>query len=254
MAKVMADTSFVGGPDVARFETAWASYCNAAHAVGVASGTDALELALRAIGVGPGDEVIVPTNSFIASAGAVARIGAIPALRRLRPDHLLIDPEGIAAAVSPRTRAIMPVHLYGQLAPMEGVARSQPERGLQIIEDGAQAHGATRHDRPMGSWGAATATSFYPGKNLGAYGDGGAVTTDSERDRRVAVEPAQPRKPDPLRAPGDRASTPGSTRCRPWCLRSSSPAGPLERGPPWRRDRYREVPRRRGGCPSPLRR
>jgi dTDP-4-amino-4,6-dideoxygalactose transaminase len=180
MARVMSDTSFVGGPDVEGFEQMWAAYCQASWAVGVASGTDAIELALRAVGVAAGDEVIVPANSFIASAGAVARAGAVPVFVDCDPKHLLIDPERIAAAVTPRTRAIMPVHLYGQLAPMGRIAEIGDRFGIPIVEDGAQAHGATQHGRPMGSWGQAAATSFYPGKNLGAYGDGGAVTTDSQ--------------------------------------------------------------------------
>jgi dTDP-4-amino-4,6-dideoxygalactose transaminase len=180
MAQVMSDTSFIGGPDVDRFEELWAAYCQAGRAVGVGSGTDALELALRAIGVGVGDEVVVPANSFIASAGAVARIGAVPVFVDCDPRYLLIDPDAIAAAFSPRTRAIMPVHLYGQLAPMERVAEVAAEGGVAVVEDGAQAHGATRHGQLMGSWSLAAATSFYPGKNLGAYGDGGAVTTNSD--------------------------------------------------------------------------
>jgi dTDP-4-amino-4,6-dideoxygalactose transaminase len=175
----MANTAFIGGAAVATFESSWSRYCHAEHAVGVANGTDAIELALRALGVGPGDEVIVPANSFIASAGAVARIGAVPAFVDCDPRYLLIDPDAIAGAITDRTRAVMPVHLYGQLAPMDRVAEVAAAHDLPIIEDGAQAHGATQADRLMGSWGRAAATSFYPGKNLGAYGDAGAVTTNS---------------------------------------------------------------------------
>jgi dTDP-4-amino-4,6-dideoxygalactose transaminase len=177
-ARVIADTAFIGGPDVTRFEQAWARYCGVHHAVGVASGTDALELALRAIDVGPGDEVIVPTNSFIASAGAIARSGARPVLVDCDRYHLM-DVDAVAANLTARTRAIMPVHLYGQLADMEALAGLADRAGVALVEDAAQAHGATRHGRHAGSWGMAAATSFYPGKNLGGYGDGGAVMTDS---------------------------------------------------------------------------
>jgi dTDP-4-amino-4,6-dideoxygalactose transaminase len=184
MRRVIDACAFVNGPDVAEFESAWAGYCGRAHAVGVANGTDALELALRAAGVGTGDEVVVPTNSFIASAEAVARTGAGVRLVDCDPVHLLIDPERIADACTTRTRAVLPVHLYGQIAPMEAVADAAAARGLVVVEDAAQAHGARRHDRPVGSWGIAAGFSFYPGKNLGAYGDGGAVVTD---DHEVAT-------------------------------------------------------------------
>jgi dTDP-4-amino-4,6-dideoxygalactose transaminase len=152
--------------------------------VGVGNGTDALELALRAVGVGTGDEVIVPANSFIASAEAVARTGAEVRLVDCDPHCLLIDPDGIASSRTARTRAVMPVHLYGQIAPMEGIGAAAGAAGLVVVEDAAQAHGARRHGLPVGSWGRAAAFSFYPGKNLGAYGDGGAVVTD---DHEVAM-------------------------------------------------------------------
>jgi dTDP-4-amino-4,6-dideoxygalactose transaminase len=181
MRRVIDACAFVNGPDVADFESAWAGYCGRAHAVGVANGTEALELALRAAGVGAGDEVVVPTNSFIASAEAVARTGAEVRLVDCDPVHLLIDPDRIADACTTRTRAVLPVHLYGQIAPMEAVGAVSAARGLLVIEDAAQAHGARRHDRPVGSWSLAAGFSFYPGKNLGAYGDGGAVVTDDEQ-------------------------------------------------------------------------
>jgi dTDP-4-amino-4,6-dideoxygalactose transaminase len=181
MDRVMRDCSFIGGAEVKSFEAAWASYCGQAHMVGVSSGTDALELALRAIGVGPGDEVVVPANSFIASAGAVARIGAHPVFIDCDPIHLLIDPTQLASVISDRTRAVMPVHLYGQIAPMDELTSVLRRTGVPLVEDAAQAHGASQHGRKAGSWGIAATYSFYPGKNLGAYGDAGAVGTDSEQ-------------------------------------------------------------------------
>ena len=180
MRRVIDSCAFVNGPDVAAFESAWAGYCGRDHALGVANGTDALELALRATGVGAGDEVVVPANTFIASAEAVARTGAEVRLVDCDPVHLLIDPERIAAACTARTRAVLPVHLYGQIAPMEEVGAAAASGGLAVVEDAAQAHGARRHDRPVGSWSLAAGFSFYPGKNLGAYGDAGAVVTDDD--------------------------------------------------------------------------
>ncbi len=196
LRRVMDACAFVNGPDVAAFESAWAGYCGRAHALGVANGTDALELALRAAGVGTGDDVVVPANSFIASAEAVARTGAGVRLVDCDPIHLLIDPDLIAEARTARTRAVLPVHLYGQIAPMEAVAAAAAAGGLVVVEDAAQAHGARRHGRPVGSWGLAAGFSFYPGKNLGAYGDGGAVVTDDD-DVAIAL--------DALRNHGSRA-------------------------------------------------
>jgi dTDP-4-amino-4,6-dideoxygalactose transaminase len=174
--RVLADTAFVGGEEVAGFEREYAAYGGVAHCVGVANGTDALELALRAVGVGPGDEAILPANTFIATAEAVARIGARVVLADCDPDTYLIDPAAALAAVTPRTKAIVPVHLYGQHAPVEEIRAGLPAR-VSIVEDAAQSQGAARHGIPAGAGGIAT-TSFYPGKNLGAYGDAGAVVTD----------------------------------------------------------------------------
>ena len=179
MNRVMQESSFIGGAEVRAFEEAWAQYCGLAHMVGVSSGTDALELALRAIGVEPGDEVVVPANSFIASAGAVARIGARPVFIDCDPTYLLIDPAQLASVVTPRTRVVMPVHLYGQIAPMAELTAAASTAGVDVIEDAAQAHGASQNGRRAGDWGAAATFSFYPGKNLGAYGDAGAVGTNS---------------------------------------------------------------------------
>lgn len=186
--EVFARTAFIGGPAVARFEEAYAAYVGVAHCVGVANGTDALELALRAAGVSPGAEVILPTNTFIATAEAVSRVGAVPVLVDVDPVHLLIDPEAVRAAIGPRTEAIMPVHLFGQVAPMEPILELASAAGVAVVEDAAQAQGARRAGRPAGSFGLVAGTSFYPGKNLGAAGDAGAVTTDDgELARRVRV-------------------------------------------------------------------
>lgn len=173
--RVLAGRAFVLGPEVERFEQAYADYCGTGHCVGVANGTDAVELALRAVGVGPGDEVVTAANTFVATAEAIVRTGATLVLADCDEDFLL-DPEAAAAAVTGRTKAIVPVHLYGQPAPMERYAAAA--RGIPLVEDAAQSHGATRHGRRSGSLGVAGATSFYPGKNLGAYGDAGAITTD----------------------------------------------------------------------------
>ncbi|MFF8865144.1 DegT/DnrJ/EryC1/StrS family aminotransferase [Streptomyces sp. NPDC015139] len=176
--RVLADTAFVGGEEVRRFEREYAEFGDVAHCVGVANGTDALELALRAVGVVAGDEVVVPANTFIATAGAVARTGARPVLADCLPDGYLLDPQAALDAVGPATRAVVPVHLYGQCAEVTGLAGRLPGR-VRVVEDAAQSQGATRDGRSPGSGGIA-ATSFYPGKNLGAYGDAGAVLTDDE--------------------------------------------------------------------------
>lgn len=178
--------AYIGGPAVAEFERAYAEYAGVEHCVGVGNGTDALELALRGASVGPGDEVILPTNSFIATAEAVSRIGAIPVLVDVDPEHLLIDPILVEKAITTRTRAVMPVHLFGQTAPMEQLADLAQAHGIAIVEDAAQSQGASRLGTPTGSVGLAAGTSFYPGKNLGAAGDAGAVlTNDGELAARV---------------------------------------------------------------------
>ncbi|GGW29221.1 DegT/DnrJ/EryC1/StrS family aminotransferase [Streptomyces griseoloalbus] len=176
--RILAHTAFVGGEEVRLFEREYADFGDVAHCVGVANGTDAVELALRAVGVGPGDEVVVPANTFIATAGAVARIGARPVLADCLPDSHLLDPEAALAAVGPATRAVVPVHLYGQMADATALADRLPAH-VHVVEDAAQCQGATRDGRTPGGGGVA-ATSFYPGKNLGAYGDAGAVLTDDE--------------------------------------------------------------------------
>jgi dTDP-4-amino-4,6-dideoxygalactose transaminase len=185
-ADVCARGAFILGAEVARFEEAFARFAGVAHCVGVANGTDALELALRAAGVGAGDEVVLPANTFIATALAVVRAGATPVLVDCDPVYHLLDPSAVRAALGPRTRALVPVHLYGQMAPMEDLRAVASAAGVAIVEDAAQAHGATRDGTPAGGLGVAAGTSFYPGKNLGAYGDGGAVlTTSAEIAARV---------------------------------------------------------------------
>jgi dTDP-4-amino-4,6-dideoxygalactose transaminase len=174
-AAVIEQTAFVGGSEVAAFEAELAAFLRVGRCVAVANGTDALELALRAAGVGAGDEVIVPVNTFAATALAVVRAGAVPVFVDCDPEHLLIEPAKLP--VGPRTRAVVPVHLFGQMAPMAALAAAAP--GAVLIEDAAQAHGAAQDGEPVGARSRAAATSFYPGKNLGAYGDGGAVLTSS---------------------------------------------------------------------------
>ncbi len=175
---VLGHGRFIGGPEVDAFETAFAAYCDVDHCVGVANGTDALELILAGLRIGPGDEVIVPTNTFVATAEAVVAVGATPRFVDVLPDTLLIDPAATEAAVGPRTAAIMAVHLYGQVADMTALSAVATRHGLALIEDAAQAHGARFEGRPAGSFGVAGSFSFYPGKNLGALGDGGAVVSD----------------------------------------------------------------------------
>lgn len=172
---VLSATSFVLGPEVSAFEREFADYCGVPHVVGVGNGTDALELALRSAGIGHGDEVIVPANSFVATAEAVARAGATAVFADC-DERYLIDPDDAASVAGPRTRAVMAVHLYGQCAPVEKL-RSVLGPDVLIIEDAAQAQGARRNGATAGSLGDVAGTSFYPGKNLGAYGDGGAVMT-----------------------------------------------------------------------------
>jgi dTDP-4-amino-4,6-dideoxygalactose transaminase len=175
--EVMGASAFVLGPPVAEFEREYARFSELPHCVSVASGTDALELALRAAGVAAGDEVVLPAHTFIASATAVLRAGAKPVLADVDPEAQLMGASGAARRLGPRTRAVLAVHLYGQLAPVEELAALAREAGVLLLEDAAQCHGARRHGRPAGSFGVAAATSFYPGKNLGAYGDAGAVVT-----------------------------------------------------------------------------
>lgn len=179
VARSMASGYYIGGPEVESFEEEFATYCGATHAVGVANGLDALHLALRAMDVGPNDEVIVPSNTYIATWLAVSQCGARPV--PVEPDARTynIDPALIEAAITPRTKVILPVHLYGQPADMDAILAIARKHGLRVLEDGAQAHGARYKGQRLGAHGDAVAWSFYPGKNLGAMGDGGAVTTNN---------------------------------------------------------------------------
>ena len=179
-AEVLSAGDFIGGKAVASFEQEYAEFVGARSCVGVGNGTDALEMALRAVGVRHGDEVILPANTFIATAEAVVRAGARPVFVDVDDHALLIDPARVEDALTDRTGAVIPVDLYGQVAPFEQLPSSIAERGIAVIEDGAQSQGATRHGRSAGTFGTMAATSFYPGKNLGAYGDGGAVITDDD--------------------------------------------------------------------------
>ena len=179
MQRVIGGSSFIMGPDVGAFESAFAGYCDSAHCVGVSSGTSALILTLHALGVGAGDEVITSAHTFIATAEAISAVGATPVFVDIDPRTYNIDPDAVAAAITPATRAVIPVHIYGQPADMTRLNAVARQHDLFVIEDAAQAHGATWQGRKAGALGDAACFSFYPGKNLGAYGDAGAVTTDN---------------------------------------------------------------------------
>ena len=178
IARVLDSGWYILGPEVEAFEAEFAGYCQADHAIGLANGLDALHLALRAMDVGPGDEVIVPSNTYIATWLAVSQCGAVPVPVEPDPATHNIDPARIEAAITPRTRVILPVHLYGQPVDLDPILAIARKHGLRVLEDGAQAHGARYKGRRIGGHGDAVAWSFYPGKNLGALGDGGAVTTN----------------------------------------------------------------------------
>lgn len=184
IAGVLARTDFILGQAVESFEAAFARYCGVGHAVGVDSGFSALELVLRAHDVGSGDEVITAANTFVATVAAIDAVGARPVLVDVSPDDYNMDPECLRAAITPATRAVVPVHLYGQPASMEAISTIAAEHGLEVFEDACQAHGGTWQGRRTGSLGDAAAFSFYPSKNLGAFGDGGMVVTD---DAEVAT-------------------------------------------------------------------
>lgn len=176
-ADLLDSSRFVGGDAVEGFEQAWASYCGVPEAVGVGNGTDALLLTLMALGIGAGDEVIVPANTFIATAEAVVLAGAVPRFADVSPDTLLLTRAQLEAALTPQTAAVIVVHLYGQMPDMDALRDAADRAGIVLIEDAAQAHGASWRGRPAGSIGRAGCFSFYPAKNLGAFGDAGAVVT-----------------------------------------------------------------------------
>ncbi len=186
--EVFGQTQFILGPAVAAFERAFATYCHTREAIGVNSGTSALHLALLAAGVGPGDEVITVPYTFVATVAAIEYAGARPVLVDVEPDYWTMDPAKLEAAITPRTKAIIPVHLYGQPADMDPILAVARKHGLVVIEDAAQAHGSEYKGRRCGSMGQLGCFSFYPGKNLGAYGEGGAVVTnDAEMAKKIRL-------------------------------------------------------------------
>lgn len=178
VARVLKSGQYIHGPEVEAFELEWAAYCNVSHAVGVASGLDALTLALCALDIGRGDEVIVPSHTYIATWLAVSRVGATPVPIEPNPRTYNMDTERISEAITSRTRAILPVHLYGQPADLDPILMIARDNKLAVIEDAAQAHGARYKDRRIGAHSDIVCWSFYPGKNLGALGDAGAITTN----------------------------------------------------------------------------
>lgn len=214
VARVLDSGWYILGPEVEAFEAEWAAHCGAKHGVGLANGLDALTLALRALDIGPGDQVIVPSNTYIATWLAVSGVGAIPVPVEPDPATHNIDPARIEAAITPHTRAILPVHLYGQPADMDPILEIARRHGLRVIEDAAQAHGARYKGRRIGAHGDIVCWSFYPGKNLGALGDAGAVTTDDaalaervallrnygSRQKYVNEEPGVNSRLDPVQA------------------------------------------------------
>ena len=178
--EVLDSNWFIMGSQLDAFEKEYAEWNNVRHCIGVSNGLDALILSLRALEIGQGDEVIVPSNTYIATALSVSHVGAMPVFVEPRIETANINPDLIEASITKRTKAIMPVHLYGQACEMEAIMDIANKHNLMVIEDNAQAHGATYKGEKTGSWGHINATSFYPGKNLGALGDGGAITTDDD--------------------------------------------------------------------------
>jgi len=186
--RTIARSAFIGGEELRSFESEFAKYCEAAACVGVGNGTDALYLTLRALGIGAGDEVITVAHTFTATAEAISSIGARPVFVDIKPDTMLMDPDLIESAITPRTRAIIPVHIYGQPCEMDRIMEIARRHGLKVIEDAAQAHGARWRGRRVGSIGDVACFSFFPGKNLGAYGDaGGVVSRDEDLIRRIRM-------------------------------------------------------------------
>ena len=211
---LVARSEFVLGDTVGSFESAFADYLEVGHCIGVGNGGDAIELCLRALDIGPGDEVIVPANTFAATAMAVIQTGAVPVAVDVDESTHLVDPQCVEDALTASTRAVIAVHLYGQMAPMAPLLEMSERHGFYVLEDAAQAHGAAQGGKGVGHFGALTAFSFYPGKNLGAFGDGGAVATQDSalatRIRRLRnyggilkyehKEPGRNSRLDPLQA------------------------------------------------------
>ena len=187
-AEVYESQMFILGKRVDDFERDFAAYCHTKHAIGVSSGTDALLEALMVLGVGPGDEVIVPAYSFFATAGVVSRLSAVPVFVDIDLTDYNLDPRLIEERITPRTKAIMPVHLYGQCAPMDEILAIASKHGLAVVEDAAQAVGSDYHDRRAGTMGTMGAFSFFPSKNLGAFGDAGAITTNDDELAKKLID------------------------------------------------------------------
>ncbi len=180
IGEVIQKSAFVQGPFVEKFEASFADFVGTKHCIGVGNGTDALFIALKALGVGPGDEVITAVNTFVATPEAISLAGARPVFCDVDPETMTIDPDLIEERMTERTRAIVPVHLFGRVAAMDRILAEARNRGLKVVEDAAQAHGARLGDRAAGAFGDASTHSFYPGKNLGAYGDAGAILTSDD--------------------------------------------------------------------------
>jgi dTDP-4-amino-4,6-dideoxygalactose transaminase len=180
ISQVLTETAFVGGPFLDKFEKAFAAFCGAKNCIGVGNGTDAIFIALRALGIGPGHEVITAANSFIATSEAITMAGASVVFADVDPVTFNLDVTDLEKKITSRTRAVIPIHLYGQPADMDPILKIAKKHELKVIEDAAQAHGAQYKGRKVGTLGDMTSFSFYPGKNLGAYGDGGAIVTDDD--------------------------------------------------------------------------
>nr|WP_298925231.1 DegT/DnrJ/EryC1/StrS family aminotransferase [uncultured Erythrobacter sp.] len=222
VSRVLESGWYILGPEVEAFEAEWASYCEARHAVGLGNGLDALILALRALNIGAGDEVIVPSNTYIATWLAISAVGAAPVPVEPDPATYNIDPARIADAITDKTRAILPVHLYGQPADLDPILELARKHNLRVVEDAAQAHGARYKGKRIGGHGDVVCWSFYPGKNLGALGDGGAITTNDSalagriallrnygsREKYVNEEPGVNSRLDPIQAAVLRAKLP----------------------------------------------
>jgi dTDP-4-amino-4,6-dideoxygalactose transaminase len=176
----LTNTSFIGGAPVKNFEKEFAAYAGVKHCIGVANGTDAIEIALKVLNIGPGDEVIVPAHTWISTAGSVVAVGATPVFADTLPGKYTIDPAHVRNLITPKTKAIIPVHLYGLAAQMDQIMSIANEHNLKVLEDCAQAHGATFDGKNIGTFGHISTFSFYPGKNLGAYGDAGCITTNND--------------------------------------------------------------------------
>ena len=181
---VLESGRYIGGPEISALEAEVAAYCGVAHGVGCASGTDALILSLRALDIGPGDEVITPAYSFFASASCVTLVGATPVFCDIEPDTYNLDPAALEACITPKTKAIIAVHLYGQCADMPKILAVAAKRGIPVIEDAAQSIGAAWQNKRAGQWGTMTCFSFFPSKNFGCAGDGGMVVTDDEAHKK----------------------------------------------------------------------